>query len=97
MAQCDITSILEDGACFACLTDYQLELVQAQLLCDILAAGGGGGSGSVAAEGDNYCFTGFSGTQVLKLKNIDTSAANRIDAVGADPIQTIEVQPESAC
>lgn len=98
MASCNVNSLLADAACFNCLTPYQLGLVQAQLLCNIEAAGGGGGGGgAVAAEGANYCITGTAPTQVFKLKNLDTGLANRIDAVGADGVQTTQVDVGSAC
>lgn len=97
MAVCNLTDILEDGACFSCLTNYQLELVQAQLLCDILAAGGGGGGGSVAAEGTNYCITGTAPNQVLRIKNTDTGLANAIHADGVDGAQGTHLDDGVAC
>lgn len=36
MAVCDPNTLLEEGACFGCLATHQLELIQAQLLCNLL-------------------------------------------------------------
>lgn len=46
MATCSTSELLASGKCFDCLTKKQLNIVIAQLLCEINAAGGGG-SGSV--------------------------------------------------
>lgn len=58
---------------------------------------GGGGSGTVAAEGANYCITGTAPNQVFRLKNLDTGLANRIDSAGADGDQGVATEPGSAC
>ncbi len=91
MAICNVEEILQDGACFACLTEKQLQVIQAQLLCDILAAGGGGGAGAVAACGENYAITGTAPNQSFKFKNSDTGLANRVSSVGVDGVQSLEV------
>lgn len=44
MADCSPQSLLEDASCFACHTDGELMIIQTQLLCEILQAGGGGGN-----------------------------------------------------
>jgi len=42
MAQCSAQDLLTAGACFSCLTKKELQIVIAQLLCEISAGGGGG-------------------------------------------------------
>ena len=42
MAQCSAQDLLTAGACFSCLTKKELQIVIAQLLCEISAEGGGG-------------------------------------------------------
>lgn len=46
MASCDASSLLEAGKCFTGLPAHLLAVVQTQLLCEILSAGGGGGGQS---------------------------------------------------
>lgn len=47
MADCSVSTLLEQAKCFAgCASPAQLMMIQTQLLCEILAAGGGGGGGS---------------------------------------------------
>lgn len=43
MATCDLTTLMADARCFDCLDNRQLQLIIAQLLCEISEAGGGGG------------------------------------------------------
>lgn len=95
MAECNVNSLL--SGCFNCLSPYQLHLVQAQMLCNIQAAGGGGGGGDVAAEGDNYCITGTAPSQVLRIKNLDTGLANSIHMQGADGDQGLSYGDGVAC
>ena len=46
MADCSTETLLASARCFAgCSSPAQLMLIQTQLLCEILAAGGGGGGG----------------------------------------------------
>jgi hypothetical protein len=46
MATCDVNTLMESAKCFDCLSEFQLAMLQAQLLCEIQAGGGtGGGSG----------------------------------------------------
>ena len=47
MATCNVNELLENGKCFACLTPGQLDIIIAQLMCEIVVAGGGGGGGGV--------------------------------------------------
>lgn len=47
MASCSVSELLASGARFQCLTKKELQIVIAQLLCEISA--GGGGSGGVGA------------------------------------------------
>ncbi len=65
MAACNINSLLESGKCFACLTPGELEIIELQLLCEILAAssGGLGGGGVVCGNygGNQPTFTPSSG------------------------------------
>lgn len=44
MAVCNVNELLADAGCLQCLTPGQLELIIAQLLCNISVDGGGGGS-----------------------------------------------------
>jgi len=94
----DIQDLLNDSACIANLTAGQIQWIQTQLLWNIFITGGGGGGGGVIAlEGDNFCYSGVVPNQVFKLKNLDTGAANRLDARNADPEQIVEIQPQSSC
>jgi hypothetical protein len=43
LADCSVPSLLESANCFGCLTIPQLYIIQTQLLCEILHAGGGAG------------------------------------------------------
>ncbi len=45
MATCSADVLLESGKCFQCLTKKELQIVIAQLLCEIKTNGGGGGGG----------------------------------------------------
>lgn len=47
MATCDPATLLESGSCFACLNEKQLNMLSAQLLCEIKDVAGGGGSNAV--------------------------------------------------
>ena len=48
MPTCDIQDLLDRANCFSCLTRGQLDMIQLQLVCEILANGGGGsGTGGV--------------------------------------------------
>lgn len=44
MATCSPSELLASGSCFQCLTKKELQIVIAQLLCEIQSGGGGGGS-----------------------------------------------------
>jgi hypothetical protein len=59
MATCNINSLLDAGKCFACLTPGEMDIIELQLLCEILAVAGssGGGTGGTGPAGD------FSGGQ----------------------------------
>ena len=50
MAACSASELLESGKCFDCLTKKQLQIVIAQLLCEISAGGGGCGTIQVFAN-----------------------------------------------
>lgn len=63
----------------------------------LAASVGGGGAGTVATEGENYCFSGPIPNQILKVKNIDTGLANRVDTVGADNDVGWKLGDGSAC
>jgi hypothetical protein len=57
MATCDTQALISRASCFVCLPSGVLDIIEAQLLCDILAAGtGGGGGGDVSAnfQSGNY-------------------------------------------
>lgn len=47
MATCNYQTLLSNAACFANLPPGMMEIIELQLLCEILSAGGGGGGGSV--------------------------------------------------
>jgi hypothetical protein len=47
MATCSAQDLLTAGACFECLTKKELQIVIAQLLCEISEGGGSGGVGAV--------------------------------------------------
>lgn len=44
MTSCSASELLASGACFQCLTKKELQIVIAQLLCEISAGGGGAGT-----------------------------------------------------
>lgn len=101
MALCDVQSVLDEGRCYACASSEKELLGQlVNLFCQILViggGGGGGGGGAVSGDGVNYAFVGAFGTQILKLKNLDTGLCNRIDSVGADGMQAVDADPGTAC
>lgn len=37
---CDPHDLLNNGKCFTCLSPYQIQVIQTQLLCEILVRGG---------------------------------------------------------
>ena len=45
MATCSTSALLASGKCFDCLTKKQLNIIIAQLLCEIYSSGGGSGGG----------------------------------------------------
>ncbi len=49
MAACDVNSLARDASCFACQPPGVWPILELQLLCNILAAGGGG-SGSALQQ-----------------------------------------------
>lgn len=57
----------------------------------------GGGTGDVLSSGENFCFSGVSPNQILKIKNIDTGLANRIDMEGINDEQSLLFEDGSAC
>jgi hypothetical protein len=44
MATCNVQSLLKNAACFGCLSPGEWDVLELQLLCEILSAGGGGGT-----------------------------------------------------
>lgn len=48
MASCSASELLDSGKCFQCLTKKELQIVIAQLLCEISAGGGGGGANQIS-------------------------------------------------
>lgn len=58
MATCSTAELFAQAACFSCLPDGQLQILELQLLCEIsstLSGGGGGGGGTV------FCQSNFAG------------------------------------
>lgn len=52
MATCDTATLFANSSCFTCLTPGQWQILELQLLCEIVAAGGaGGGSGILCGVG----------------------------------------------
>ena len=51
MANCDVQTLLNNAACFACLPPGTLSIVELQLLCEILNSSGGTGSGTGTLAG----------------------------------------------
>lgn len=45
MARCDVQALLTEASCFECLPPGLWAVLELQLLCEIVAAGGGSGSG----------------------------------------------------
>lgn len=43
MARCNVQSLLNDANCFSCLGQKELDVIQTQLMCEIVIAGGVGG------------------------------------------------------
>lgn len=99
MALCDVQTVLDEGRCYSCASSEKELLGQlVNLFCQILVTGGGGGGGgAIAGDGENYAFTGMPGSQILKLKNLDTGLCNRIDVVGPDRFQTVAPDIGSPC
>lgn len=95
MTAADIQDLFSDAPCVTNLAPGQQQQLQTILLW--LISGGGGGGGTVAGEGDNFCFSGVAPNQVLKIKNITTGLANRIDAVDTDPTVHLDLADGSAC
>lgn len=50
MATCDPSELLAAGKCFACLTPAQMDAIELQLLCEILAVGGVVGGAPLAGD-----------------------------------------------
>lgn len=94
MTLSDIQNQFDESPCVGTLAQGQLEALAVMLLFD---GGGGGGGGAVAASGDNFCYSGVAPNQILKIKNLDTGDANRLDAVGADGSQTLELDVSTPC
>ena len=94
---CDIETLRNESRCLSCSVgnDRELLAMLVEQLC--VLSGGGGGGGVVLAEGDNFCFSGVSPNQVLKLKNTTTGLANRLDSSGVDGVQQIDIANGSAC
>lgn len=72
MAECNVQNLMDSARSFAGLTYQQLEAIQAQLLCDIAAAGGGGGGGSGSVTS----------AEVQTISN--AVSAETVNRVGAD-------------
>jgi len=47
MAECSVSSLMTAGRDFQSLTKKELQVVIAQLLCEIYTSGGGGGGGGI--------------------------------------------------
>jgi len=94
---CDVDSLRTESRCLSCSvsSDRELLAMLVEQLCAIANGGGGGGGGS--AEGVNYCFSGLSPNQVLKIKNVTTGLANRIDTKNTDPTVALNIDDGSAC
>lgn len=43
MANCDVQALISRTSCFVCLPSGVLDIIEAELLCEILAVGTGGG------------------------------------------------------
>jgi len=48
MATCNYQSLLNNAACFNCLSPGEQDILELQLLCEILNAGGTGGGGNTS-------------------------------------------------
>lgn len=89
MATCDPNELLAEGKCFGCLTIQQLEVVEAQLLCNLLQALDPMAScdiNDLLAEGKCFgCLTSYQLRQVQAqlLCNVLDSITT---AIGANPI-----------
>ena len=98
MADVNLQSVLDASRCWTqCATGKQLLGMQAYLQFVIENGGGGGGGGGVALLGENYCFTGTNPNQILKIGNITTGSANRVDIKFDDPDQTLLISDKSSC
>jgi len=51
MAQCNVNDLMRDASCFTCLSPGIWQVLELQLLCNILAAGGGGAGSIQVYEG----------------------------------------------
>jgi hypothetical protein len=97
MTGADIQDLINSSPCVAQLMPGQKQQVMIELLWLIYITGGGGGGSPIALEGDNFCFSGAVPNQVLKIKNITTGLANRIDTKNTDPTVTLNIDDGSAC
>jgi hypothetical protein len=52
MSTCNVQSLLKNAACFNCLSPGEWDIVELQLLCEILSAGGGSASNGITCA--NY-------------------------------------------
>jgi len=94
---CDVETLRSESRCLSCSvsSDRELLAMLVEQLCAL--SGGGGGGGVVAVSGENFCFTGALGSQVLKIKNTTTGLANRVNTVNPDGTQAISLDDGSAC
>ena len=56
MANCNINTLLANASCFNCLSEGELAVIELQLLCEILSAGGTGtgSGGGIQGFSGNY-------------------------------------------
>jgi hypothetical protein len=95
MTSGDIQDLLNASPCVNNLMPGQKQQLIVELLWEISVGVGGGGD--VQASGVNFCFSGLAPNQVLKIKNLTTGLANRLDTSNTDPTVTLDIDDGSAC
>jgi len=81
-AQCDVQTLLDDAACFTCLSPGVLQILEVALLCQIFnSAGGGGLSGK-------EIFSGNGSPVGVVTPSVDDALFRQLDSVPAGLIWT---------
>ncbi len=77
MALCDVQTLMNSAACFACLPPGTQQIIELQLLCEILNAGGGSGGNPQVFQGHGAP-SGLQAGQVAGLAALYTDVDNGV-------------------